>query len=100
MAALFLSGERDEIVPTFQFLELFKLCPCQKKRLRQFPNGTHNDTSAQPGYWTEIQKWLHDEIAQLPIDEKPRRSETFDVKRMDGAEEELIGSIGAGSIAP
>lgn len=100
MPALFLSGDRDEIVPPSQFLQLFKLCSCQKKRLRQFPNGTHNDTCVQPSYWTEVQKWLQEEISQVPKDGKPRRGETYDEKRMEGAEQELVGSIGAGSIAP
>lgn len=120
---MFLSGSQDELVPPYQLLELFKLCSSEKKRLRQFPNGAHNDTCVQPGYWTEIQKWLHDEIAELPQgvsttltsqqqqeqkttlarnseEEKLERAGTYDERRMDGAEKELEGSMGAGSIAP
>lgn len=68
--------------------------------MRQYVHGTHNDTCVQPGYWTEVQSWLHDQIAQLPKDDKPKRGETYDEKRMQGAENELAGTIGAGSLAP
>lgn len=90
----------DEIVPPTQFLKVFELCSSDRKRLRKFPYGTHNDTCVAPGYWAEIQKWLHDEIAELPRDEKPKRGDTFDEKRVAGAENELQDTLGAGSIAP
>lgn len=100
MPALFLSGSMDEIVPPVQFLKLFDLCSSERKRLRKFEYGTHNDTCVAPGYWPEIAKWMQEEIMAAPAGEKPKRSDTYDEKRMEGAEEELQGTMGAGSIAP
>jgi fermentation-respiration switch protein FrsA (DUF1100 family) len=100
MPVLFLGGEMDEIVPPAQFRKLFELCSSDRKRMRTFPYGTHNDTCVAPGYWVEIQKWVHDDLLGLPKEDKPKRSETFDEKRVQGAEQELEGTMGAGSIAP
>ena len=100
LPALFLSGSQDELVPPKQMRKLFELCTSHRKRLRLFPNGTHNDTCVQPNYWIEVQKWLHDEIAELPQVRQPIREGTYDERRMQGAEQELEGTIGAGSIAP
>ncbi|KAK9900016.1 alpha/beta-hydrolase [Cystobasidium minutum MCA 4210] len=102
MPTLFLSGSMDEIVPPPQFLQLFELCASDRKRLRKFPYGTHNDTCVAPGYWPEIAKWMQEELGlgSLTSTEKPTKSNTYDEKRMEGAEDELRGTMGAGSIAP
>lgn len=44
LKGLFLTGNKDEITPTYMLQELFKMCPLEGKSLRQFPNGMHNDT--------------------------------------------------------
>lgn len=107
LPCLFLSGSMDEIVPPEQFLKLHEICPSSRKRLRQFAYGTHNDTCVAPGYWQEIQKFLKEEIvapgsasATNNPQQKVHREGTFDERRMKGAEKELEGTIGAGSIAP
>lgn len=100
MPALFLSGSMDEIVPPKQFLKLFELCSSDRKKLKTFEYGTHNDTCVAPGYWPEIATWMKEEIISTPKGGKPERSETYDEKRMEGAEDELMGTMGAGSIAP
>lgn len=126
LACLFFSGSMDEVVPPSQHLALFTACASSRKRLRQFPHGMHNDTCVAPGYWHEIWKWMKDEIVtggEMPVfyreGDKTRnpheemgiqdpmaqggvkRQGTFsDPSRMDGAEKELEGSMGAGSIAP
>ena len=119
LACLFFSGSMDEVVPPSQHLALFKACSSTRKKLRQFPHGMHNDTCVAPGYWHEVWKWMKDEIvSEMPVfyregdrtrnpHEEPevgdgvKRQGTFqDENRMDGAEKELEGSIGAGSIAP
>lgn len=100
MPALFLSGSMDEIVPPAQFLKLFELCSSDRKRLRKFPYGTHNDTCVAPGYWPEIAKWMEEELKLGSLKQGLARSDTYDEKRMEGAEDELKGTMGAGSIAP
>lgn len=90
----------DEIVPPSQFLHLHELCTSRRKTLHQFEFGTHNDTCVAPDYWKHVQAFLHDEIAHLPKNDKPKRGDTFDEHRMDGAQKELEGTIGAGSLAP
>lgn len=114
----------DEVVPPSQHLRLFKACATPRKRLRQFPHGMHNDTCVAPGYWHEVWKWMRDEIVpSMPsfyregdktrnpheemgirdpdVAQGVKRQGTFDDQhRMDGAEKELEGSLGAGSIAP
>lgn len=126
LPTLFLSGSMDEIVPPSHFLALHEMCPSERKTLKEFPYGTHNDTCVAPGYWQEIQRFLKNVVsvdvpeirtAQEQEKEKaqltpgaqglgaregqhPLRQRTFDERRMDGAEKELEGTIGAGSIAP
>ncbi|KAK9452374.1 Alpha/Beta hydrolase protein [Limtongia smithiae] len=51
---LFLSGDKDEIVPQTHMRSLYESCKSPHKIWRQFANGTHNDTYAKDGYWTAI----------------------------------------------
>ncbi|KAF2281016.1 BEM46 family protein-like protein [Westerdykella ornata] len=61
---LFLSGLQDEIVPASHMAQLFKLCRSQPKILREFPNGTHNDTVAEPGYFVYIDSFIAEHVAR------------------------------------
>ncbi|SCU84291.1 LAME_0C08922g1_1 [Lachancea meyersii CBS 8951] len=59
---LFLSGEKDEIVPPQHMQELYRSCPSERKRISLFPQGHHNDTIIQEGYWEQIEKFLSDYV--------------------------------------
>ncbi|KAF2683436.1 BEM46 family protein-like protein [Lentithecium fluviatile CBS 122367] len=61
---LFLSGLRDEIVPPSHMAKLFQLCRSEPKVWRELPNGSHNDTVAEPGYFLYIESFLSDHIAK------------------------------------
>ena len=51
---LFLAGLQDEIVPTEMMKELYDMCVSEKKKIITFPNGTHNETCIQSGYFAAI----------------------------------------------
>ncbi|KAK5009081.1 bem46 protein, variant, partial [Cryomyces antarcticus] len=48
---LFLSGLRDEIVPPTHMKQLYDVCRAEPKIWKELPNGSHNDTVAEPGYF-------------------------------------------------
>ncbi|CCG80813.1 Protein bem46 [Taphrina deformans PYCC 5710] len=58
LPALFLSGRKDEIVPSSQMDRLYQLCTSPKKEWHEFPNGTHNDTVAQKDYMKHIYDFI------------------------------------------
>lgn len=64
---LFLSGLKDELVPKRQMAELYSRCNSTNKIWREFTNGTHNDTVAQPGYMKNVFEFIK-EVAQIPTD--------------------------------
>ncbi|KAL8641547.1 MAG: hypothetical protein Q9228_001667 [Teloschistes exilis] len=51
---LFMSGLKDEIVPPSHMKELYAGCRTRKKIWRDFPNGTHNETLAEPYFFDYI----------------------------------------------
>jgi abhydrolase domain-containing protein 13 len=51
---LFLSGLKDEIVPAPMMKTLYDICKVERKLWETFPNGHHNDTVAEPGYFDAI----------------------------------------------
>ncbi|KAF2200125.1 alpha/beta-hydrolase [Delitschia confertaspora ATCC 74209] len=55
---LFLSGLRDEIVPPSHMAQLYKVCHAKVKVWRELPNGSHNDTVAEPGYFGYISDFI------------------------------------------
>jgi hypothetical protein len=61
---LFLSGLKDEIVPPSHMAELYKVCRAKTKIWRELPNGTHNDTVAEPGYFSYVDDFLKHHIAR------------------------------------
>ncbi|CAJ0749742.1 13611_t:CDS:2 [Entrophospora sp. SA101] len=72
---LFLSGNKDQIVPSYHMKELFELARTttnnvpsitsananndDNKIFKEFENGDHNDTFSQPGYFEVIKEFLH-----------------------------------------
>ncbi|CAR26862.1 hypothetical protein ZYGR_0I01340 [Zygosaccharomyces rouxii] len=55
---LFLSGQKDEIVPPHHMKKLAELCPSNNKQVFEFPFGYHNDTIVQDGYWDIVHDFL------------------------------------------
>jgi abhydrolase domain-containing protein 13 len=59
---LFLSGLKDEIVPAPMMKTLYNLCNVDRKVWKTFPNGHHNDTVAEPGYFDAIWAFLVQDV--------------------------------------
>lgn len=59
---LFLSGLRDEIVPASMMEKLRELCTSESKTWKTFPNGHHNDTVGEPGYFEAVWDFLFQEV--------------------------------------
>ncbi|KAF2141690.1 uncharacterized protein K452DRAFT_227990 [Aplosporella prunicola CBS 121167] len=67
---LFLSGLKDEIVPPSHMTRLFELCVSKSKIWREFPNGSHNDTVAEPLYFEYIEDFLRSHVLRKSVPEK------------------------------
>ena len=76
---LFLSGLRDEIVPPSMMKTLYKVCPT-KKVWKEFPNGDHNSTVAEPGYFDAIWSFLVQDVLS-DMHEKDMQTGETDVDR-------------------
>ncbi|KAK9455059.1 Alpha/Beta hydrolase protein [Dipodascopsis uninucleata] len=59
---LFLSGQKDEIIPPAQMRYLYDICKSPNKVWREFANATHNETFLKDGYWTSIIDFSNDFI--------------------------------------
>lgn len=59
---LFLSGRKDEIIPCTHMDELYRNCRTPVKVWREFPNGTHNETVAQPNYFVNIADFIKEYV--------------------------------------
>ncbi len=79
---LFLSGLRDEIVPPFMMKTLYDVCPT-KKVWKEFPNGDHNSTVAEPGYFDAIWGFLVQEVLVAPREKKNLEKADVNVDRED-----------------
>ncbi|KAK3167834.1 hypothetical protein OEA41_004280 [Lepraria neglecta] len=55
---LFISGLQDEIIPPSHMKQLFALCQAKTKIWRTIPNGSHNDTVAEPDYFMYIFEFI------------------------------------------
>ncbi|KAI9840596.1 MAG: hypothetical protein M1838_004000, partial [Thelocarpon superellum] len=60
---LFLSGLRDEIVPPSHMKQLYDMCRAKTKIWRDFPNGTHNESILEPGFFPAIADFV-DEVTE------------------------------------
>jgi|TARA_R110002003_G_scaffold97_32_gene7996 fermentation-respiration switch protein FrsA (DUF1100 family) len=58
---LFLSGLKDEIIPPAHMRRLFQICKAPKV-WKELPNGTHNDTVAEPLYFQYIEDFLREYV--------------------------------------
>ncbi|KAH9454247.1 hypothetical protein Pst134EA_013376 [Puccinia striiformis f. sp. tritici] len=59
-AFLFLSGTKDDLIPTSHFRILYDLCPSKQKRWKAFKDGTHNDTCLQKDYFPAMGSWIEE----------------------------------------
>lgn len=59
---LFLSGLKDELVPPTHMTQLFAACKSEPKIWRTLPNGGHNDSVAEPGYFDHIHSFVTEEV--------------------------------------
>ncbi|KAA6409013.1 MAG: BEM46 family [Lasallia pustulata] len=59
---LFLSGLKDEIVPPSHMRKLYSVCRAETKIWKEMPNGTHNDTVAEPHYFNHIAEFIRDHV--------------------------------------
>jgi abhydrolase domain-containing protein 13 len=76
---LFLSGLKDEIVPAPMMKTLYDICKVDRKRWKTFPNGHHNDTVAEPGYFDAIWAFLVQDVLSEKFVYNDR--ETVDVSK-------------------
>ncbi|KAJ5752551.1 hypothetical protein N7520_009468 [Penicillium odoratum] len=61
---LFMSGLKDELVPPSHMTGLFALCKSETKVWRTLPNGAHNDSVAEPGYFEHIHDFITEEVME------------------------------------
>ncbi|KAF2749268.1 BEM46 family protein [Sporormia fimetaria CBS 119925] len=61
---LFLSGLQDEIVPASHMAQLFQICRSKVKIWKELPNGTHNDTVAEPKYFDYIDAFIAEHVVR------------------------------------
>ncbi|KAI8979633.1 Alpha/Beta hydrolase protein [Mycotypha africana] len=68
---LFLAGAKDELVPPSHMLRLKELSETRAGKVwASFPNGMHNNTCMQPGYFTAIQNYLSTHILKEELGER------------------------------
>ncbi|KAI8990216.1 Alpha/Beta hydrolase protein [Pilobolus umbonatus] len=86
---LFLAGTKDELVPPSHMVKLNELNETRGEKVwASFPNGMHNDTCMQPGYFTAIKDFIYKSVLK-EVDESsevkqkvPRN--TLDESYIDG----------------
>lgn len=77
---LFLAGGKDELVPPSHMVALHELNETRgEKTWVGFPNGMHNDTCMQAGYFTAIRNYLESHVLKK---EKPKGN--LDATLIDG----------------
>lgn len=74
---LFLNGLKNEIVPASMMKTMYNLCEIDRKMLKIFTNGHHNDTVAESGYFDIIRAFVVKDILQEDVNNKKRK--VFDI---------------------
>lgn len=69
---LFMSGLKDEIVPAHMMRTLYDICKVKQKVWKTFPNGHHNDTVAESGYFDAIWTFLVQDVLAGGVDDNDR----------------------------
>lgn len=70
---LFLSGEKDEIVPAHMMKTLYECCRVDRKTWKAFSSGHHNDTVAEPGYFDAIWTFLVHDVLSGKVNAGPEK---------------------------
>ncbi|KAK5112912.1 hypothetical protein LTR62_003734 [Meristemomyces frigidus] len=60
---LFISGLQDEIVPPSHMKQLFRLCKSKAVMWKELPNGDHNSSVAEPGYFQFVEEFIRKYVA-------------------------------------
>ncbi|KAI7903947.1 Alpha/Beta hydrolase protein [Cokeromyces recurvatus] len=82
---LFLAGAKDELVPPIHMVKLKDLSETRAPKIWiPFPNGTHNNTCMQPGYFTAIHEFLERYILKQDVDDAKNGENTLDQTYIDG----------------
>ncbi|CAO0799289.1 unnamed protein product [Mucor circinelloides] len=91
---LFLAGAKDELVPPSHMVKLNELSESRaEKTWCAFPNGMHNDTCMQPGYFTAIREFLESQILkQSSEDQQQAAADTTAPSASSLANEEKKGT--------
>lgn len=91
---LFLAGAKDELVPPSHMVKLNELSESRaEKTWCVFPNGMHNDTCMQPGYFTAIREFLESQILkQSSEDQQQAAADTTAPSASSLANEEKKGT--------
>lgn len=63
--ALFLAGQKDEVVPPDHMRKLYELSKSTNKVWREFKDAHHNDTLAAPGYWDDFYNFLYTDVTPV-----------------------------------
>ncbi|KAL0631556.1 bem46 protein, variant [Maublancomyces gigas] len=80
---LFLSGQKDELVPPSHMKQLYNVCNSPVKVWKELPNGTHNDTCAEDGYFDYIDEFIEGAMpnGKLAMARGAAASTGLDIKR-------------------
>lgn len=86
---LFLAGAKDEMIPPSHMIALNELSETREnKTWVGFPQGTHNDTCFQPGYFTAIREFIESRVlkeAKPEQQQQPKKKKTtLDESYIDG----------------
>ncbi|BGO94234.1 bem46 protein, variant [Rhodotorula toruloides] len=63
---LFLAGAKDELVVPGQMRGLWDVCGSERKEWKEYEEGTHNDTCAQPHYFADIASFIAQHSSSSP----------------------------------
>ena len=86
MPVLFLSGEKDEVVPRPHMVELHRTCPSENKEWHSFPDGTHNDTCVKPKYFDISAAFLLKYVIDIDAVYHPPNEEDDDWVKMGASD--------------
>ena len=64
MPILFLSGLCDEIVPPSHMKQLYEQCRAPVKIWKELPNGDHNSSVAEPGYFQYVEQFIREQVTK------------------------------------
>jgi len=80
---LFLAGGKDELVPPSHMVKLNELSESRGEKIwAPFPNGMHNDTCMQQGYFTAIKHFITKTVMNDTMDKNGKN--TLDESYIDG----------------